>query len=212
MVGVRVLKEGLLLAFPLILIGAYLGLEAPLKAGIALGLAGFILFFYRDPARKVRQVEGALISPSDGRVMEIEEEASILGDPCWRLGIFLSVLDAHVNYSPLKAKLVRRTYTKGKFLPAFLGRAGLRNERMEYNLRDNSGEVVAVTQVAGFLARRIVSFVKEGQDLAQGQKIGFIRFGSKVELRIPCSYRLLVKKGQKLKSGESVVAIKCLKG
>jgi phosphatidylserine decarboxylase len=79
---------------------------------------------------------------------------------------------------------------------------------MEYNLIDKAGEAVLVTLVAGFFARRIVSFVKEGQDVAQGQKIGFIRFGSKVEVKLPGSYRLLVRKGQKLKAGKSVIAVR----
>jgi phosphatidylserine decarboxylase len=206
--GVRILKEGILLALPLIVIGAYLGVGAPFEAAVSFAVAGFILFFYRDPVRQVRPVEGAMLAPSDGTVLEIQEETSLLGETCWRVGVLLSVFDAHVNRSPIEATLVRRSYTKGKFLPAFLGRAGLRNERMEYNLIDKAGEAVLVTQVAGFLARRIVSFVKEGQDVAQGQKIGFIRFGSKVEVKVPGSYRLLVRKGQKLKAGKSVIAVR----
>jgi phosphatidylserine decarboxylase len=206
--GVRVLKEGVLLALPLIVIGVYLGASAPFEAAVSFAVAGFILFFYRDPVRQVRPAEGAMLAPSDGTVLEIQEETSLLGETCWRVGVFLSVFDAHMNRSPVEATLVRRSYTKGKFLPAFLGRAGLRNERMEYNLIDKAGEAVLVTLVAGFFARRIVSFVKEGQDVAQGQKIGFIRFGSKVEVKLPGSYRLLVRKGQKLKAGKSVIAVR----
>ena len=182
-------------------------MSAPLEAVVSFGVAGFILFFYRDPVRQVCPVKNALLAPSDGTVLEIQEENSLLGETCWRVGVFLSVFDAHVNRSPVGATLVRSSYTKGKFFPAFLGRAGLRNERMEYNLIDKAGEAVLVTLVAGFLARRIVSFVKEGQDIDQGQKIGFIRFGSKVEVKVPRGYRLLVRKGQKLKAGRSIIAV-----
>ena len=205
----RILKEGIILALPLMMMGIYFLFGSPIKALVSFGIGGFILYFYRDPDRSVCFIEGALLSPADGTVVQIERRADGSKGICQgvKVSIFLSLFDAHVNRSPIGCQLDTKHYYRGKFLPAFLSKAGLRNEKMDYNLIDKNGRALVVTQIAGFIARRIVSFVNDGERVKQGQKIGFIRFGSRVEMIIPNSYRLQVKEGQKVRAGESVVAI-----
>ena len=143
--------------------------------------------------------ESAILSPADGRVCGIESGA------VQKISIFLSLWDDHVNRSPIAGRVERITYTPGRFLPAFLGNAGRRNENNWIAIRGDQFEV-GVRQIAGTVARRIVCDCREGDRLAQGQRLGEILFGSRVELTVPEWMKITVRVGQKVRAGKTVVA------
>ncbi|MEM3085657.1 MAG: phosphatidylserine decarboxylase [Halobacteria archaeon] len=165
--------------------------EAFAVAAAALG--GFLLLFYRDPER-VPDGPG-MVSPADGRV--------IVAEP-GRIAVFLNLHDVHVNRAPLGGRVVRVRHTPGRFRPAF-GATG-ENERNEIDLETPAGPV-RVTQVAGFVARRIVCSVREGQRVARGERIGRILLGSRTDVTVPPGFRVVVAEGQRVKGGRTVIAI-----
>ena len=152
----------------------------------------FFLFFFRDMPR---HIEDGIISPADGRVMHA-------GDG--RVAIFMSLLDMHVNLMPYDGRIVGMKHYSGKHAPAY-GDVG-ENERMEIDVETDIGKV-KILQIAGILARRIVPYIKEGDFLKKGEKIGIIRFGSRVEILLPEKCKLVVKKGQKIKAGRKIAEV-----
>ncbi len=154
-----------------------------------LSLSVFTAFFFRDPERRIGD---GVVSPADGRIDYLSEN---------RLEIFMGLLDCHVNRSPCDGVVERIEYIPGKFMPAFL--KGIRNETNRIWIRSKDG-VFVVEQIAGFLARRIICYVREKESVRKGQRIGMIVFGSRVTLQIPENYRFVVKKGEKIKAGETV--------
>jgi phosphatidylserine decarboxylase len=166
--------------------------------------------FFRDPARAVPVRDGLVVSPADGRVSAIA--ASVppveldLGDtPRQRISIFMSVFDCHVNRSPIGGRIVRLAYTPGLFINADLDKASEDNERSAVVIESATAKI-GVVQIAGLLARRIVSFVKEGDTLATGERFGLIRFGSRVDIYLPPGTQPLVGLGQRAVAGETVLA------
>jgi phosphatidylserine decarboxylase len=179
-------------------------------AGVALAL--FCWFFFRDPDRVVPPVPGALLAPADGRIVAIEEvppPAELeLGDvPRWRIAIFLSVLNVHVNRAPAAGTVTRVAYHDGKFLNAAHDKAAEENERNAVALRLDGGEDVAVVQIAGLIARRILCELRVGDCVTAGQRFGIIRFGSRTDLYLPPGVRPLVAVGQTAVGGETVMAV-----
>ena len=171
-------------------------------------LAAFILYFFRNPKRTVPAGENLILSPADGVILEIGEvfEDRFFKDKTIRVSIFLSILDVHFNRSPLTGEVKYKHYRPGKFLPAFKSHASEYNEKNFLGI-ENSGIKVMICQITGFIARRITCWVDEGKNLAGGDLIGIIRFGSGTELFIPTETNLLVKKGDKVKAGETVIGI-----
>jgi phosphatidylserine decarboxylase len=167
-------------------------------------------YFFRDPPRVTPLSDGLVVSPADGRVSLVANAVPppelALGDkPLPRVSIFMSVFDCHVNRAPVSGRIERIAYTPGKFLNADLDKASEDNERNALVIAAASGRV-GVVQIAGLIARRIVCWVKEGQEIAAGERIGMIRFGSRVDVYLPAGTVPLVSVGQTSLAGETVIA------
>jgi phosphatidylserine decarboxylase len=180
-----------------------------------LGWVGTILtlwctYFFRDPARVTPVRDGLVVSPADGRISlivnAVPPKELELGDrPLPRVSVFMSVFDCHVNRSPVAGRIERIAYRPGKFLNADLDKASEDNERNGLVVV-TPGARIGVVQIAGLVARRIVSFVKEGQAVGAGERFGLIRFGSRVDVYLPEGTRPLVAEGQTSLAGETVIA------
>jgi phosphatidylserine decarboxylase len=203
-----VAKEGWPLVGALVgLAGGALLARAP---SLALAVGGFALFtayFFRDPDRVPPAGRGLVLSPADGRVVAVEEapEGNPLGPGARQVSIFLSIFDVHVNRSPVAGRVGRVEYHPGSFLPAFDARASLRNEQNSV-LIDDGGGGVAFKQIAGLLARRIVFRKKKGDLVEAGERVGMIKFGSRVDVFVPAAARLSVRRGDRVRAGLSVLA------
>jgi phosphatidylserine decarboxylase len=167
-------------------------------------------YFFRDPRRVTPVREGLIVSPADGRISQValaappaELEMGVAPRP--RVSIFMSVFDVHVNRSPASGPIERIAYRPGKFINADLDKASEENERNGLVIRTPAGRV-GVVQIAGLLARRIVCFVREGQSVSAGDRIGLIRFGSRVDVYLPEGTRPIVSEGQLSVAGETVLA------
>jgi len=210
----RIAKQG----YPFIVGSAAAGLVALLLAkslgNVALGmlsgvlflLAAFCAYFFRDPSRIIPRGDHLILSPADGKVMEIVEGKDPAFDqPVWIMRIFLSVFDPHIQRMPVGGKVEAMTYTKGKFLDARDPKACFENEQNRVEINSPRGRIV-VTQIAGLIARRIVWWVREGQSLAAGEQFGLIRFGSQVDVVLPKTVQFRVKAGDRVEAGSSVIA------
>ena len=183
--------------------------SALLWMGLAAAL--FCAFFFRDPQRAVPTRAGLILAPADGRVLSIATvppppELALGAAPRVRVATFLSVFDVHVNRSPCAGTVMAIAYQPGTFLNAAEERAAAENERNAIALELPDGRTVAVVQIAGLIARRIVCEIEERQSLRAGQRIGLIRFGSRVDLYLPEGAAPLVAVGQRMVGGETVVA------
>jgi phosphatidylserine decarboxylase len=170
-------------------------------------LAGFFVFFFRDPEREVPAPGADVLSPADGRVV-VAGEADTAAAPAgeWRqVSIFLSPMDVHVNRAPVSGRVTRVEYRPGKFLPAYRPDAAADNERNEVWI-DHDGQTVVCRQVVGILARRIVCRVSEGNDVVGGQRFGVMKFGSRIDLFLPPASTLRVQVGDRVQAGVTVVA------
>jgi len=167
-------------------------------------VAAAVAYFFRDPERKAPVDPAAVVSPADGRVTAVIEE-SFEGRPGRRISIFLAIWNVHVNRAPLSGKLQRMEYRPGKFYAAMRSRASLENEQNVFYLDTDRGTIV-FKQVAGWIARRVVSWKSPGDSLVLGERIGLIRFGSRMDLWLPQDAEILVRPGQSVAGGESVVA------
>ncbi|MBS0526672.1 MAG: phosphatidylserine decarboxylase [Proteobacteria bacterium] len=169
------------------------------------------IYFFRDPPRGVPQEDGLLVAPADGLVQMVVDAVPPaelgMGDRrLTRVSIFLSVFDVHINRSPCAGTVDVVAYRPGKFVNAAADKASEDNERMAIALKRNDGVTVGFVQIAGWVARRIVCYVKPGQVLAVGERFGHIRFGSRTDLYLPVGARLLVAPGQRMIGGETVIA------
>jgi phosphatidylserine decarboxylase len=203
-----VAKDGWRFLLPLLVVGILaLALGWGLLGWTALAVAAFVGFFFRDPERLIPRAAGCIVSPADGRVVSIrkDERRPGLDTEYQTVSIFLSLFDVHVNRAPCDAEVERVEYSAGRFLPAFRGEASQSNEQNRIIL-DTGGPLIEVKQIAGLLARRIVCWVKPGDSLERGQRVGLIRFGSRVDVTFPASATLLVREGSKVKGGVSVLA------
>lgn len=203
----RIVKEG----YPFIAVAALLTLVLGYiwdwrAAVVPAVLTAFFTFFFRSPERNIPADEQLIVSPADGTVMAVEEttEELYLNGPCRKITIFLSVFDVHVNRSPIAGDIKFRQYTCGGFKPAFEKSVGFENERHTIGLTNDRLSVV-VTQIAGLLARRIVSWKRLGDRLEKGELYGMIKFGSCTELFVPLDVEVLVAKGDKVVGGETIV-------
>ena len=180
-----------------------------------LGLVGFVLtiwvyYFFRDPERVIINDDNFLVSPADGEVIKVEEvdgpkELNLENKRFKKISIFMNVFDCHVNRSPCSGKVSEILYKPGKFFNASLDKASEENERNYYKITNSKGEDIIVVQIAGLIARRIVTETSESSDLTQGERIGMIRFGSRADLYFE-NYRPLVKVNQKTRAGETLIA------
>lgn len=185
-----------------------------------LALSGGVFAFFRDPERVVPQHDSFIVSPADGVVsliVEVEPPAELQGDDgsgflglpegkVTRVSIFMSVFDVHINRTPIGGTVRRLIYMPGKFMNADLDKASDENERQHILMERGDGVAIGFTQIAGLVARRIVPFVKPGDMLAVGQRVGLIRFGSRVDVYLPAGTDPKVIVGQKVVGGETVLA------
>jgi phosphatidylserine decarboxylase len=168
-------------------------------------------YFFRDPARVTPACEGIVVAPADGRISCIANapppnELELGAPPLIRISIFMSVFDCHVNRSPVGGRIERVVYHPGAFISADLDKASEANERNAFLIATATGVRFVVVQIAGLVARRIVPFVHEGEAIDAGQRIGMIRFGSRVDVYLPDGARPLVHEGQTAIAGETVLA------
>jgi phosphatidylserine decarboxylase len=198
-------KEGYYFGVPLLVLGGvfYL-LHWNVAAVVAVLLGLFVFSFFRDPERVIPAESGAVVSPGDGRVVVVTEEEHA-GRPGKRVSIFLAVWNVHVNRSPAAGTITKMEYRPGKFLAAMRERASVENEQNVFTLSTEAGEIV-FKQIAGLIARRVVSWKKVGDKVARGERIGLVRFGSRVDLWVPKEAEILVKLGDNVKGGSSVLA------
>ena len=182
-----------------------------------LGLVGLVLtiwvyYFFRDPERIIIEDDNYLVSPADGEVIKVEEvdgpkELGLENKKFNKISIFMNVFDCHVNRTPCKGQIEEILYKPGKFFNASLDKASEDNERNYYKIKDVHGNEIIVVQIAGLVARRIICESNKNQELAQGERIGMIRFGSRADVYYE-NYQPLVKIGQKAISGETLLAKK----
>ncbi len=170
-------------------------------------LAFFFMYFFRSPERVASVEENAVISPADGTALYIEKLESYPGfdTPVWKIAIFLSVFNVHVNWTPVAGKVLFSKYCPGKFHAAFVDKASEENERSEIGI-DSTHGLVVFKQIAGLLARRIVNRLQVGQTIKRGEKFGMIKFSSRVEVFLPESAEICVKPKDKIVGGLTVLA------
>jgi phosphatidylserine decarboxylase len=173
--------------------------------------ASFCLYFFRDPARVAPGRPGLVLAPADGKVVSVAPavppaELGLGAAPRWRVGIFLSVMDVHVNRVPADGTVTRIAYRHGAFVNASLDKASEDNERNAIALALPDGRDLAVVQIAGLIARRILCDIREGEVVRAGERFGIIRFGSRTDLYLPEGVRPLVAEGQTMIGGETVIA------
>ncbi len=182
---------------------------------IAAGLTLWTAAFFRDPIRTTPTGEGLIVAPADGLVTmittvapprELVGEGGMADDPVVRVSIFMSVFDVHINRSPISGTVARVVYIAGKFLNADLDKASEENERQHILVVAADGTKVAFTQIAGLVARRIVPWIKAGDPVVAGQRVGLIRFGSRVDVYLPAGTSSQVLLGQRTVAGETILA------
>ena len=206
----RVASEGLSVIFvsaALCLLFALLGFF--LLFFVFVLLTAFFVYFFRDPERNLPPLDpGSVICPADGEIIDISEvlEDNYLKQNTRRISIFLSIFDCHINRSPVSGRVVGTTYYPGKFKMAFERNSSDANERLMTLIECENGVRVVIVQVAGFLARRIVSRAKFGDELEIGEKFGMIKFGSRVDVYLPEDVKVGVEVGQKVVAGRTVIA------
>ena len=203
--GWRFIAAAVLVALLLFWLGV-----APL-GWLALALAAWIAYFFRDPWRVTPGRVGLVVSAADGVVVAADrvpppKELEMGEAPMTRIGVFLNIFDVHVNRVPMGGRVKKLAYSKGRFLNASLDKASEENERMAIRIASTEGPDVAVVQIAGLIARRIVCTLKEGQEVATGERLGLIRFGSRTDVYLPAEWAPLVVKGQRVIGGETVIA------
>lgn len=167
----------------------------------------FVLQFFRDPARVVAEGSNAVVSPADGRIVAIEPARDPwLNRDALKVSVFMNVFNVHSNRSPVNGEIKGRWYHPGAFFNADLDKASTENERNALHLRTDKGDDVTCVQVAGLIARRILCYVEPGTALTQGDRYGFIRFGSRVDLYLPLDARVRVVIGEKVRASSTLLA------
>jgi phosphatidylserine decarboxylase len=198
-------RDGYKFVLPLLCLGivaAALGWK--LTAVVLLLLCAGVAFFFRDPERLPPAEPGAVVSPADGRIMEITDEV-VEGCPGRRISIFLSIWDVHVNRSPMAGRLRQVEYRTGRFYNAMRSRASIENEQNIIHLQTERGEMV-FKQIAGAIARRVVCWKAPGDSVKLGERIGLIRFGSRMDVWLPQGAEVVARLGQHVSAGVSVLA------
>lgn len=167
----------------------------------------FVVQFFRDPPRTVPQNDNAVLSPADGRIVVVEKTKDIYADrDALKISVFMNVFNVHSNRSPVDGKIDHVQYFPGKFLNADLDKASLENERNAIIMTTPDGQLVTCVQIAGLIARRILCYVNSGDTLERGQRYGFIRFGSRVDVYLPLSAKPKVTVGDKVFATETILA------
>ena len=175
----------------------------------AVGLSGFMLFFFRDPKRSVPEnADELLLAPADGKVITITDtnEPQYLKSDVRCISIFLSAFDVHVNRNPLSGTVEYLKYHPGKYLVAWHEKASSENERAEFGVKHPSGNRILYRQITGIMARRIVYKTKEGDQISAGERFGIMKFGSRMDILVPPDLELTISEGDKTVAGETILA------
>ena len=201
--GYKFLAISILATFIILFFSKFLG-------AISILFTFWVYYFFRDPERYSINDDSYLVSPADGLIIDISEKAGpeelrLENTSFTRVSIFMNVFNCHVNRTPTSGKVEEIFYKPGKFLNASLDKASEENERNYFKIKLNNGEEIILVQIAGLIARRIVCEVEQGQDLKQGDRIGMIRFGSRVDIYFK-NKKILAKLGQNVVAGESLLA------
>jgi phosphatidylserine decarboxylase len=198
-------KEGYRFSLPPLILGVIaLALRWHWVGGILIFLGFFVMYFFRNPNRTIPTAPGLVVSPADGHVLEVVEEL-LDGTMGRRITIFLAIWDVHVQRSPVTGRVADVVYRPGRFYAAMRQAASRENEQNIIYIHATGGRIV-FKQIAGAIARRVICWKTEGQEVARGELMGLIRFGSRVDVWLPLESQVLVKRGQKVKGGESVLA------
>lgn len=181
---------------------------------LASPIALWVIAFFRDPERHAPAGEGLIVSPADGVLLPITRaipppELGFSREPRTRLSIFMNIFDIHVNRIPASGTVEGLAYRPGKFFNASFDKASEQNERMTIRLRLLGGEELIVVQIAGLVARRIFCALRSGEQVLRGERFGLIRFGSRLDVYLPDSAQVRVQQGQKVRAGETVLAVLC---
>ena len=191
-------------AAPILLAAVAFVMKLYIPGGIFLALGIFVLCFFRDPERTIPSDTLAVVSPADGKVLEIVDESQ--GDRAGRrISIFLAIWNVHVNRSPMAGKITRIDYRPGKFHMAMKKAASGENEQNVITLQTQRGEIV-FKQIAGWVARRVILWKKSGAEVARGERIGIVRFGSRMDVWLPRNVEIVVKPGDNVAGGSSILA------
>jgi len=182
-------------------------LEAGFPTFVLSGLAVFCLYFFRDPDRVLPQGEDVIVCPADGRVIQVDKEFDdrFLNEQVYKVSIFMSLFDVHMNRLPFAGKITKISYFPGKFYSANTTKGGLENEKCALIVETERRGSYAVIQVAGLLARRIVCWAEPGDEIVRGRRYGLIRFGSRVDILLPQGVQVEVAVGQRVRAGETVL-------
>src|SRR5580765_1274417 len=208
----RIHRQGWLFIAIAVLINLLLVTLAGAWGWLFLPITLWVAAFFRDPERRVPEGKNQLICPADGRLLPIVQaepppELGLGPEKRLRLSVFMNVFNVHVNRVPCNGTVTRLAYRPGKFFNASFDKASVHNERMAIRIRpdDDLGGEIAVVQIAGLIARRIVCDLKEGDRVWRGNRFGIIRFGSRVDVYLPAGARVLVNEGQNVRAGETVL-------
>jgi phosphatidylserine decarboxylase len=199
-------REGWPYVVTLLVLGGLLCLRFPWAGGVVVALGVFTLFFFRDPERAIPDDPRLVLSPADGKVVKVVPlpDDNPLGPGATQVSIFLSIFDVHINRAPIAGRIADVRYHKGEFLPAFDDKASLRNEQNTVTVDDGRTRVV-FKQIAGLIARRIVFWKKVDDRVARGERVGLIKFGSRVDVFLPRNVAVRVKVGDRVAGGTSVL-------
>jgi phosphatidylserine decarboxylase len=200
--------DGLFFLIPLVLVTVTLGImgwRVLMSLGILLSL--FIIYFFRNPRRVIPNLQNIILSPADGRIVHVGEceENRFLREKTLKVSIFMSLFDVHFNRAPVSGRVLERNYLPGRFLVASVEKSSLLNEQNALILETEDRFKILLIQIAGFLARRIVCYAKTGDHVRKGEIFGLIRFGSRVDLYLPPRVKPIVRVGQHVKGGESII-------
>lgn len=203
-----VAKDGWKLLGPLSIITGLIYLYFPWLSLASAGALLFTAYFFRDPEREIPELDGALLSPADGKVVEIAEvyEEDFIQDQALRISIFLSIFDVHINRAPVSGNVAFLNYKKGRFVAAMKSKASEVNESNSIGIIQGDLKIL-VKQIAGVVARRIVCPLAIEDNVKAGDRIGLIRFGSRTEVYFPPGSEIWVKEGSRVKGGETVLGV-----
>ena len=201
-------KEGLPFIIPALVISVFfLAMDWNLLTFLGIFITLFIAFFFRNPERKIPSLENIILSPADGKIIHVGEceEDRFLKKKVLKVSIFMSVFNVHLNRAPVSGKVLQRSYLPGRFLVANVEKSSLINEQNAMVLETEDRLKILLIQIAGFVARRIVCYAKADDTLGRGEIFGLIRFGSRVDLYLPTEVKAIVRVGQRVKGGESII-------
>ena len=201
-------REGYYFGLPALVLGIVVAASewrwGILVGGVLVTLALLVFYFFRNPERAIPTEAGLLVSPADGRVVVVTEEDRD-GRPGKRISIFLAIWNVHVNRAPAAGTITKLEYKPGKFLAAWAKEASLENEQNVFTMASEHGEIV-FKQIAGWVARRVVAWKKSGETVERGERVGLVRFGSRVDVWLPAAAEILVQVGQNVKGGSHAIA------